>query len=470
MGQNRGFKSVKVVAILSFLSGCQLTGVDQLKEATSTAFKSVIEPVTSAVSQDSSELIENVEEPSSLIDMLDGSLANKNLGSDFSTAIKNALKMDPIIIAESSEVDARVAAIGYTEARKDFQVSSTLLAGIEDITDRTKGLAVSLSASRLLYDGGLVDAQIDSARYSAEAARLGYMAIVDERALRLGHLWVELEKYETLEKKISSRLAVLDPLIEQLDQVAKAGIGDLSKVAAAQRTVSLIRVTETNISERLAKARLDFVNAFGALDEELNYDSDFVMRLLPKEIDDSLIQQSPLLMSQYANYKGSLARVLLIKAKGDFNIGFEARAMRPFAGSGHDSDESVGLVARKTLFNGKMFESELKEAEAQVAKVAAQIRATFREGVRTIETAQQNIDSMDKAIVLARENASITAEEIIYLKQQLVIGGSTLDSVLSAEARLYDAESNEINFLAEKRKSQLIILSALGLLSRTLDL
>ena len=175
-------------------------------------------------------------------------------------------------------------------------------------------------------------------------------------------------------------------------------------------------------------------------------------------------------MSQYANYKGSLARVLLIKAKGDFNIGFEARAMRPFAGSSHDSDESVGLVARKTLFNGKMFESELKEAEAQVAKVAAQIRATFREGVRTIETAQQNIDSMDKAIVLARENASITAEEIIYLKQQLVIGGSTLDSVLSAEARLYDAESNEINFLAEKRKSQLIILSALVLLSRTLDL
>ena len=286
MGQNRGFKSVKVVAILSFLSRCQLTGVDQLKEATSTAFKSVIEPVTSAVSQDSPELIENVEEPSSLIDMLDGSLANKNLGSDFSTAIKNALKMDPIIIAESSEVDARVAAIGYTEARKDFQVSSTLLAGIEDITDRTKGLAVSLSASRLLYDGGLVDAQIDSARYSAEAARLGYMAIVDERALRLGHLWVELEKYETLEKKISSRLAVLDPLIEQLDQVAKAGIGDLSKVAAV-RTVSLIRVTETNISERLAKARLDFVNAFGALDEELNYDSDFVIRLLPKEIDDS---------------------------------------------------------------------------------------------------------------------------------------------------------------------------------------
>ena len=402
--------------------------------------------------------------------MLDGSLAEKNLGSNFSSVIENALKIDPVIIAERSEIDAKMAAVGSTEAQKDFQISSSILGGIEDITDRTTGIAITLNASRLLYDGGLIDAQVASAQYSAEAARLGFMATIDERALRLTHLWVELEKYETLKKKIDSRLAVLDPLIEQLDQVAKAGIGDLSKVTAAQRTVSAIRVTETNISERLATAKLDFVNAFGALAEDVSYNTDFVGNLLPKDIDDSLIQKSPLLMAQYANYKGSLARVHSIQAKGDFNVGFEARAMRPFAGSGHDSDESVGFVARKTLFNDKMLESELKEAEAQVAKVAAQIRATFREGVRTIDAAQQNIESMDKAIDLARENASITADEIVYLKQQLVIGGSTLDSVLSAEARLYDAESNEINFLAERRKSQLVILSALGLLSRSFDL
>ena len=90
--------------------------------------------------------------------------------------------------------------------------------------------------------------------------------------------------------------------------------------------------------------------------------------------------------------------------------------------------------------------------------------------MRTIETAQQNILSMDKAIFLAKKNAAITAEEIIYLRQQLVIGGSTLDSVLSAEARLYEAEANEVNFLAEKQKSQLTILSTLGLLSKELDI
>jgi outer membrane protein TolC len=77
---------------------------------------------------------------------------------------------------------------------------------------------------------------------------------------------------------------------------------------------------------------------------------------------------------------------------------------------------------------------------------------------------------MDQAIKLAQENAAITADEIKYLRKQLVIGGSTLDSVLSAEARLYDAESKGINFQAEKYKAQLTILSALGLLSKSLGL
>jgi hypothetical protein len=67
--------------------------------------------------------------------------------------------------------------------------------------------------------------------------------------------------------------------------------------------------------------------------------------------------------------------------------------------------------------------------------------------------------------LLARKNAKITADEIVYLRKQLIIGGSTLDEVLSAEARLYEAESKEINFIAEKRKAQLVILGYLGLLA-----
>ena len=84
-----------------------------------------------------------------------------------------------------------------------------------------------------------------------------------------------------------------------------------------------------------------------------------------------------------------------------------------------------------------------KPRQCQEARLA-QIKATYRSGARSVQAAIQNIESMDKAILIARENAKLTSDEIVYLRQQLIIGGSTLDSVLSAEARLYEAESKEI--------------------------
>ena len=46
----------------------------------------------------------------------------------------------------------------------------------------------------MIFDGGLVDAQIASATFEAEASRLDLKATVDERAYRLGEIWIELEK------------------------------------------------------------------------------------------------------------------------------------------------------------------------------------------------------------------------------------------------------------------------------------
>ena len=268
-----------------------------------------------------------------------------------------------------------------------------------------------------------------------------------------------------MQAQIDKRLSVLNPLIDQLEKVAKAGIGDVSKVTAAQRTVAAIRAEKNSVAEGLAQAQLEFVNAFGSVNNEIGFDYDFITNLVPSEIDDTLVQNSPLLKSQYARYQSSLAKIRALRAKDGFDVGFEASAMRPFAGSEYSSDESIGLVGKKTLFNGGMLLSEIEEAEATSEAILAQIKATYRSGARAVAAALQNIESMDKAILIARENAELTSDEITYLRQQLIIGGSTLDSVLSAEARLYEAESKEIKFLTAKYKSEVFMAGSLGLLS-----
>ena len=94
-------------------------------------------------------------------------------------------------------------------------------------------------------------------------------ATIDRRANELFQKWLELEKYKSLQAQIDKRLSVLDPLIDQLEKVANAGIGDVSKVTAAQRTVSAIRVEKTSVAEGLAQAQLQFSNAFGDLNKGL---------------------------------------------------------------------------------------------------------------------------------------------------------------------------------------------------------
>ena len=89
-----------------------------------------------------------------LKDILGGSLADKNRGTDFISSIKYALDTDPEIVSKRREIKVKLASVGATKARKDFQVGTTLYGGIEDVTDNTKGMALAVNASRLVFDGG----------------------------------------------------------------------------------------------------------------------------------------------------------------------------------------------------------------------------------------------------------------------------------------------------------------------------
>ena len=201
---------------------------------------------------------------------------SSDLGSTFQSAVTRALKTDPKVTASRQNFEAKLAAVDVSESMKNFQVSGSVYGGIEDVSDRTSGVALVLNANRLIYDGGIVDATTSEKSYLAESAREDLRAVLHGRALQLGAAWIELEKYQKLSVLIESRLGILDPLISQLEKVAQAGIGDVSKVAAAQRTVAGIRVEQTRIAEGLAQAKLEFRNAFGALPNGIEYDSKYI--------------------------------------------------------------------------------------------------------------------------------------------------------------------------------------------------
>jgi adhesin transport system outer membrane protein len=388
-----------------------------------------------------------------------------NVDGGFSKALSEAIKLDPKVQAAKAEIIKRQSALGIAKANLDFQFSGTVYGGVEDLTDKTTGIAAVLSASKMLYDGGQVAKNISAEQYGVQAALEGYHALLDERALEVSKTWVELERYQKLNNLISGRLAVLDPLIEQLERVADAGVGDATQVAAAQRTVSMIRVTETDIQERLAQAELHFIRIFGNLPKRTKFASKFISKAVPTKITEKMMLASPGLMANYVGYLSSVESLRAVEARGGITVGFETKLQRPFGGSGYDSDESIGVVVRKTMYDGSKLDAEIVGAQAAVQSQKAKLQDTYRTGRGVVEAAMQTIKSMDKAVDMALSNAQALDDEITLLRKQLVIGQSTLDSVLSAEARRYDAESKEINFTVDKSIAELTVLSAVGRLS-----
>lgn len=405
-----------------------------------------------------------------IVEVIDKSPARVKMSADYKSVVKAAVISDPRVLSAKANYQSRSASVKISKSLRDFQVSGTLYGGVEDVTDETVGVAAVLNASKLLYDGGRLDGQISADEYYAVAALREYELAIDESARVALEAWVELERYKSLQQLISSRLDVLGPLISQLERVAKAGLGDAAMVSAAQRTVSMIEVTQTDVEQRLAQAQVRFVNVFGDLPLSAGFDGVAISAAVPNNISKDLIVGTPALQLEYAKYQAALASLKSIRATESINVGFETKIQRPFGESEYDSDESIGLVLRKTLYTGGKLDSEIEAAEAQVNVQLESFKSTYRLGDKTIQTAKKTIVAMEKAIDLAKSNAANIRDEINYLRKQLIIGQSTLDSVLSAEARLYDAEAKEIDFIAERHQAELTILTATGKLSDFLNI
>ena len=206
--------------------GCNQITFSKLKED---PFGSLKLRVSNSVSQAGSLESEKRQELSSIITATE---SNISLDDGFADSLKLAVQSNPKVIAARQDYEAQLASLKFAKGDKDFQVSGTIYGGVEDIMDETAGMAVVLNARRLLYDGGIIDNSISAEQLISKAAYQNIRVVMNESALEAATAWVQFERYRSLNDLIRSRLEVLDPLISQLEEVAKAGVGDKIRLLA----------------------------------------------------------------------------------------------------------------------------------------------------------------------------------------------------------------------------------------------
>ena len=310
----------------------------------------------------------------------DAVVMSVDMDLEFAQVMKLAVENDPTVMTAKAEYDATRSEEDVLLSKKDFQVNGIIIGGVEDVTDKTAGLGVVLNANRVLFDGGYLDARIAAAKFDTSSARYVVQARLEERTFQLISYWLDLERFETLNRKIDDRLKIVNPLILQLEKIAEAGVGDASKVASAQRTLSGILVKKTELAQRLEKSRLDFVNSFGSLPGKAKFDGTEISKLVPNSLDESYISKAPSLLADFDSYRAAEANLVAVKNSRSYSVGFESRLSRPVGGSDLGSDESVGVVLSKTLYNGSMFDSQISQAEALVKNPSIYTSWNFSRG------------------------------------------------------------------------------------------
>lgn len=445
-------KNPKILSVfaLSVLAGCQVSDpLGDMQAALSDALGEVTPEVTT------------------LQTALASDFAQGATGVDFYSAVRSALLNDPDVLSAKQRVSERVAVEAATASAKDFTLDGSIYGGVKDVTDREAGLALVLDTSRLLYDGGELENQIRAARFAVEAAEYELERTKNERALGALEAWINLDRYSKLNDLVAERLEILDPIIGNLERVAASGVGDLSQVASAKRTVTSIRTKQAQVEESLELARVDFEEIYGSLLDAQKFDlpaKDLSKKLAPKNSKD--IQSAPAVLAEFKLYSAAEARLASVKSRDNFSISFRSQISRPIGDSTYGSDESIGLVLTKTFFDGGKLEKDIEEAEAKVAAQLSKLRSTARRNKNLADTAFRSMKAMERALAIAEEEVSIAQLEIEFQRKQLVIGASTFETVLTAEAKAYEAEASVINIQYDLLRSVVAYAASLGHLTR----
>ena len=450
------------------LAGCSSDNFSSLSSQTKNIFKNT------KVNADnkSTSTTSSVAKPEKLMlnDIAKVASASADWTGGFQKAIKSSVETDPVVLNAKAKYQAKLGSIDLAKTSREFKFSGSLLTGVEDVTDETAGAVAVINGRKIMFDGGKIDSQISREEFLASAALAEYEIRQNERASNALSVWVNLKRYSTLNELIQSRLNVLAPLIQQLEKVAEAGLGDASQVAAAERTVNMIRVTEKEVAQQLAEAEVGFESVFGVESPGIPFEGEMISNAVDLLKVEDLVKTSPGIELNYAQYGAAVANLNSIIAKYSFDVGFETKIQKPLGGSGYDSDESIGFVISKTFHDGGSVEAEKKISEAQVTAAVDLLKLSFREIEKNVKQAETTISAITQAIELANENAKNAKDEINFLRKQLIIGQSTLDNVLSAEARLYEAESMAINFVADRYLAEITILTLLGELVTLFDI
>ena len=386
---------------------------------------------------------------------LSPSLSVRTLSADTKTWNDVVTNSAEILAAEIAILDAKREAEVIATA-KELQINSSLQAGSMSISDEKNGALGTLNVDQLISDFGQTDSKILQANANVELASLNYLNTIDNQLLQAALALNAWEAGYELMNLTYSKQVLAAPLVDNLRRLTSAGQIDAIQLATAEQSLAQLELTNVQTRNAINKAEVTIKKYFNRTPDKLNIDLQDLARFVGNL---EKFKPSRSLTYRLTEQRKTLSDLSLLVHKSSDKGSLVARSKIDVpAANNMDADASVGFVYSKILRDGgrhekitKQIETKIRQAEADLLAVSVQLKTQNSD----LQTEKSYLKS---ARQLRLELIANVEDQISQLEDQLSIGSTSFNELLSAHIELYQLQREEIEASSELNKVNLELI------------
>ncbi|MDA8740271.1 TolC family protein [Rhodobacteraceae bacterium] len=390
-----------------------------------------------------------------------------NRESDLSEYLTYAIAISPEISALREAELSATSGVSLASSKAQPQVSATSSVGAysANVTDGTleNGASINLTASQLVYDGGLVSNGISVAQLQVELARVekenGINRLSGEAASAMVGASLAAKELEA----IIDFQEEIKPHSAQLERMAVSGLIDRSIIDEITSKLLEINIKEKEAKSSLTISEVSYSKYFGDLPIPNNVVV-FPLSLSSDIVDDLSIDNIPAVRE--SALRTLLAEKQIAVARSAFMPKINAQIG---SSSPMDPDENIsaqaGILISYQFSDGGAREANLSRAESDFEQAKRSLEYTFESSGAVIESLQEQIASTKEIIALTIQKLPILTDQLRVAETQIQTGQADISKVFDLKLRKNELESRVRRRQAELVSMQFELAAVLGILS-----
>lgn len=418
------------------------------------------EPADTAFNKEANLIVAEVKSRDSVVE-------KPNREADISAYLAYAVAISPEISAlRESELSA-TSGVSLASSKARLQVSATSSVGTfsANVNDGAleNGASINLTASQLVYDGGLVDNGISIAKLELEltgvAKEQGINRLSAEAASAIVDASLAAKEFEA----ISEFQEEIQPHSAQLERMAASGLIDRSVIDEITSKLLEINIKEKEAKSNLRISEVSFAKYFGDLPLPNS------ALIFPSSLSSGIVGE--LSLDNIPAVRQSALRTLLAEKQ----IAVARSAFMPKinaqigSSSPMDPDENIsaqaGFLISYQFSDGGAREANLSRAKNNFEQAKRSLEFTLENSIAMLEALQERVASIKEIIALAEKKLPILADQLRVAETQIQTGQADISKVFDLKLSISELKSRIRRGQADLVRTQFELAAALGILS-----